>query len=73
MLTPNQDPNVNKTYLNGELVLGNQPLKHGDRVLFGNNQLYIICVPPNEIDKSLLDYEDAMRQMLDDQMDALKR
>lgn len=60
MLTPNQDPNVNKTYLNGELVLGNQPLKHGDWVLFGNNQLYIICVPPNEIDKSLLDYEDAM-------------
>jgi len=52
--------------LNGELVAGNVPLKHGDRVLFGNNQLYIICVPPNVIDKSKLDYEDAMKQILDD-------
>lgn len=65
-LVPNDDPNINKTYLNGELITGEVPLKHGDWVLFGNNQLYIIVVPPDEIDKSLLDYEDAMKQILDD-------
>lgn len=26
MLTPNEDPNINKTYLNGELVTGKSPL-----------------------------------------------
>jgi pSer/pThr/pTyr-binding forkhead associated (FHA) protein len=66
MLTPNADPHMNKTYLNGELVTAELPLEHGDRVLFGNNQLYIVVIPPKEIDKSLLDYEDAMGQMLQD-------
>ena len=61
MLTPNDDPNINKTYLNGVLVTDKQPLQHEDRVLFGNNQLYIIVVPPEEVDKSLLDYEDGMK------------
>jgi hypothetical protein len=29
-LSPNADPHINKTYLNGVLVTENTPLKHGD-------------------------------------------
>ena len=63
-LTPHEDSDNSKTYLNGDLVTEPKELNHGDRVLFGNNQLYIIVKPPQEIDKSLLDYESIMKEML---------
>ena len=70
-LKPNADPETNKTYLNGKLVT--DEVEHGDRVLFGNNQLYIIVKPPQDVDKGLLDYEDAMKEILDDQIQDLKK
>ena len=63
-LTPHEDSDNSRTYLNDDLVTEPKELNHGDRVLFGNNQLYIIVKPPQEIDKSLLDYESIMKEML---------
>jgi len=69
MLHPNpKDPAKNKTYLNGSLVSGPLELAHGDRILFGNNNLYIVIFPGQEIDESLLDYEESMKEILQDQL-----
>ena len=45
---------------------------HGDRVLFGNNNLYIIIFPGMEVLPEWLDYEDAMKEIIKEQLDALK-
>lgn len=73
MLYPHEkDPNKNKTYLNGNLVTAPLQLQHGDRILFGNNNLYIVIFPPQEVDESLLDYEEAMKEILASQLDQYK-
>ena len=73
MLHPNEkDPTKSKTYLNGNLVSAPLQLQHGDRILFGNNNLYIVIFPGMEVDDSLLDYEEAMKEILQSQMDQYK-
>lgn len=73
MLHPNEvDAMKNKTYLNGDLISTPIELKHGDRVLFGNNNLYIVVFPGMEIDESLLDYEEAMREIYQEQLNQFK-
>lgn len=73
MLYPNEkDPSKNKTHLNGTLVTAPHELKHGDRVLFGNNNLYIVIFPGEEVNEELLDYEEAMKEILKEQLDALR-
>jgi len=42
MIHPNDSPKKNKTYVNGKLLKNDTPLKNGDRILFGNHNLYIV-------------------------------
>lgn len=73
MLYPNEvDPAKNKTYLNGDLINKPLPLQFGDRILFGNNNLYIVMYPGKTVDDSLLDYEEAMREILKEQLEAFR-
>ena len=73
MLYPNEtDPAKNRTHLNGDLISKPVPLQFGDRILFGNNNLYIVMFPGKQPDDGLLDYEDAMKEILKEQMDALR-
>ena len=73
MLYPNEvDPMKNKTYLNGNLISEPIEVMHGDRVLFGNNNLYIVIFPGMEVLPEWLDYEDAMKEIIKEQLDALK-
>ena len=73
MLYPNEsDPMKNKTYWNGTLISEPIEVMHGDRVLFGNNNLYIIIFPGMEVLPEWLDYEDAMKEIIKEQLDALK-
>jgi len=49
-LSPNKDnPQKYKTNLNGSLVTERVPLKHGDYILFGNSNLYVVCYPQEEL------------------------
>ena len=61
---PNANPKKNKTYVNGKLVRDDTPLKHGDRVLFGNHNLYIVKFPGEELTPEMMDYENAMKEAL---------
>jgi hypothetical protein len=73
MLYPHEtDPLKNKTNLNGSLIGQPIEIKHGDRILFGNNNLYIVIFPGMPLDDSLLDYEDAMKEILQQQLDQFK-
>jgi kinesin family protein 13 len=73
MLHPHEkDSTKNKTYLNGDLVTVPLQIQHGDRILFGNNNLYIVIFPPMPIDESLLDFEEAMKEILASQIDHYK-
>lgn len=39
----------NKTVVNGEIVWGEKILKHGDKVLFGNNNLFVLLFPGEDV------------------------
>lgn len=73
MLYPHEgDAFKNKTHLNGNLISQPIEVEHGDRILFGNKTLYIVIFPGQKVDKSLLDYEQAMKEILQDQLDQYK-
>jgi hypothetical protein len=45
-LLPNpDDPDKNKTHLNGKVVLEQTILSHNDRILFGNHNYFLFVVP----------------------------
>lgn len=60
-----------KTMVNGaELQEGEQrQLQHKDRILFGHNNLYVY-VDPLDMDKTMPSWEDAMKEVKKDQMEA---
>lgn len=73
VLHPNaEDPGKNKTYLNGELINSDMKLEHGDKVLFGNHNLFIVIFPGQEVPNDWLDYQLAMQNILSDQMAQLR-
>ena len=73
VLHPNgDDPKKNKTYLNGELLTNDTPLKHGDQIVFGNNTLYIVLFPDEPTNPAMFDYESVMQKILQKQMADLK-
>ena len=45
-------------------------LKHGDRVLFGNSNLFVVCEPEQPVSPAMTDYESLMHEMLKSQMEA---
>jgi hypothetical protein len=71
-LHPNEHPQKNKTYLNGELLTSDIQLKHGDQIVFGNNTLYIVVYPGQQTDPQMLDYESAINVILTRQMNDLQ-
>ena len=73
ILHPNEESSAkNKTYLNGQLLKEDTPLKHGDMIIFGNNTLYVVLFPGEPITPEMKDYERAMNLVLKQQMDQLK-
>lgn len=62
----------NKTYLNGELLEEDTPLKHGDQIVFGNNTLYVVLFPGEETTPQMFDYEAVMNKILMKQMEDLR-
>lgn len=53
---PNESPKKNKTYVNGKLLKEDTPLKNGDRILFGNHNMYIVQFPGEKIPSNQFDY-----------------
>ena len=73
IIHPNsENAKKNKTYLNGELLTDDTPLKHGDQIIFGNNTLYIVIFPGMPTSKEMMDYEAAINVVLRKQMLELK-
>lgn len=67
ILNPNkEDPQKFKTVLNGELVDSKVQLAHGDKVLFGNHNLYTIVFPGQSVTEEMQDYEEIMKFMVKD-------
>ena len=62
----------NKTYLNGELLKEDTPIKHGDKIIFGNNTVYVVLFPGEEITAEMRDYESAVSKIHEQQLKALK-
>ncbi|KAL8455224.1 hypothetical protein Emag_000969 [Eimeria magna] len=62
---------VGKTMVNGEELKEGEErqLQHKDRILFGHNNLYVY-VDPLDMDKSLPSWEDAMKEVKKDQVNA---
>ena len=68
VIAPNaEDPNKNKTTVNGELLLEERPLVHGDRILFGSHHYFIYCDPTINPEE-MFDWEDAMKEANKEQM-----
>ena len=66
-LIPNhEDTEKFKVLIDGELVTANWPLKHGDHVLFGNSNLFMVVQPGHEVTEEMQDYESIMQVMLKD-------
>jgi pSer/pThr/pTyr-binding forkhead associated (FHA) protein len=73
VLHPNAESfKKNKTYLNGELLKEDTPLKHGDKIIFGNNTVYVVLFPDETITDEMRDYESAMAKIHEQQLKALK-
>lgn len=63
-LIPNdEDPQKFKTVLNGEMVDSKVQLAHGDKILFGNHNLFTIIFPGEEVSEDMQDYEEIMKFM----------
>ena len=65
---PNESPKKNKTYVNGKLLTADTPLQNGDRILFGNHNMYVVQFPGQKLPPSALDYEAAMKEAINDQL-----
>ena len=73
ILHPNSESlKKNKTYVNGELLTEDTPLKHGDKIIFGNNTMYVVVYPDQQITPEMKDYESTMNKVLQQQMSSLK-
>ncbi len=68
---PNPNPKKNKTFVNGKLLATDTPLHNGDRVLFGNHNLYIVNLPGQTLPRGSMDYEAAMQEVLNDQVNSM--
>jgi hypothetical protein len=50
IINPNdEDPQKFKTNVNGQLITSTETLKHGDHILLGNSNLYVVVFPQQEI------------------------
>lgn len=67
-IKPNATPQKFKTIVNGQIVSEKVQLKHGDKVLFGNNNLFVILFPGGDIGDQDLDYESCMKKMMSNQI-----
>ena len=56
--------------LNGEIVDSKVQLAHGDKILFGNHNLYTIIFPGEEVTEEMQDYEEIMKFMNKDAINA---
>lgn len=52
-----------KTIVNGQLITSTTPLSHGDLILFGSNNLYILLFPQWEMDFDL-DYQSCIKKIM---------
>ena len=68
IIKPNpDDPQKNKTTINGELLTEERPLVHGDHILFGSHHYFIFC-DPNEDPDVMVEWEEAMKEANKDAM-----
>ena len=66
-ITPNEeDPSKFKTVLNGEVIDSKVQLAHGDKLLFGNHNLFTIIFPGEEVTEEMQDHEEIMKFMVQD-------
>lgn len=73
VLHPNDESaKKNKTYLNGELLKEDSPIKHGDKIVFGNNTVYVVLFPGEPITDEMRDYESAIGKIHEEQLRALR-
>ena len=71
VLSPNKDDHQKfKVLVDGELVDSDKPLQHGNHVLFGNSNLFVVVFPGQEVSEDMQDYESVMQVMLKDQLEA---
>ncbi|CDW74930.1 chromosome-associated kinesin klp1 [Stylonychia lemnae] len=67
-ILPNEeDPQKNKTCVNGELLLEQVQLQHGDRVLIGSHHYFIYC-DPDINPEEMIEWEDAMKEANKEQL-----
>lgn len=50
--------------LNGHLISSKTALYHGDKILFGNSNLYVVVYPWEEVTPEMQDYETIMQMMV---------
>lgn len=63
----NEDPQKNKTTVNGEILTEQRTLVHGDRVLVGSHHYFIYCDPTINSEE-MVEWEDAMKEANKEQM-----
>jgi len=70
-LLPNEmDPNKFKTMLNGQEVDRKVQVAHGDKILFGNHNLFVIVFPGQEVTEEMKDFDEIMSSMNKDAIEA---
>ena len=56
-----------KTIVNGQQITSQTQLNHGDLMLFGSNNLYIMLFPTREMDFDL-DYQTCIKKIMQNQL-----
>jgi pSer/pThr/pTyr-binding forkhead associated (FHA) protein len=70
-LKPNKsDPSKYKCILNGQEVDRKIQVAHGDKLLFGNHNLFVVVFPDQEVTEEMKDYESIMKSMNRDAIEA---
>ncbi len=69
-LLPNPDFNAAKVYVNGKLASQEQELVHGDRILFGAHN-YFVVNDPAQPESSSIDWDYANKEVIQDQLKAV--
>lgn len=59
-----------KVVLNGALVDSPVTLSHGDAIMFGNHNLYMVVMPNQPVNEEMRDYDTIMKTMMQDTLNA---
>jgi hypothetical protein len=52
-----------RIFVNGQVIRAPQALQHGDRVIIGNNWVFVFCNPLHSTTTPLLGFQDAVQEM----------